>query len=69
MNDVDEQKRHFNYNNSNNWELCWIPTSQNWIILRQSFSSGAHLDWGGRKLCVYGLLGKSGWHRAGVPWI
>ena len=30
--DVNEQGRHLNYNNSNNSELCWISTSESWII-------------------------------------
>ena len=37
------------------------------LLLRQSSSSGAHLDWSVRKVCVCGLLGKNGWYRAGEP--
>ena len=37
------------------------------LLLRQSSSSGADLDWSVRKVCVRGLLGKSGWYRAGEP--
>ena len=37
------------------------------LLLRQSFSSEAHLDWSVRKVCVCGLLGKNGWHRGGEP--
>ena len=37
------------------------------LILRQSFSSGTHLDWSVRQVCV--LLGKNGWHRLGEPWM
>ena len=33
------------------------------LLLRQSSSSGAHLDWNVRKVCVCGLEGKNGWHR------
>ena len=29
---MNEQGRHLNYNNSNNSELCWISTSESWII-------------------------------------
>ena len=39
------------------------------LLLRQSFSSGGHLDWNVRKVCTCGLWGKNGWHRAGEPWI
>ena len=39
------------------------------LLLRQSSSSGAHLDWSVREVCMCGLLGKNGWHRAGEPWI
>ena len=39
------------------------------LFLRQSSSSGAHLDWSVRKVCLCGLLGKNGWHRAEEPWI
>ena len=35
------------------------------FLLRQSTSSGAHVDWSVRKVCVCGLLGKNGVHRAG----
>ena len=35
------------------------------LLLRQSSSSGAYLDWSVRKVCVCGLWGKNGWHRAG----
>ena len=38
-------------NNSNNSELGWISE----LLLRQSSSSGAHLDWNVRKVCVCGL--------------
>ena len=34
-------------------------------LLRQSSSSGVHLGWSVRKVCVYDLLGKNGWHGAG----
>ena len=37
------------------------------LYLRQSSTSGAHLDWNARKVCVCGLLGKNGWKRAGEP--
>ena len=39
------------------------------LLLRQSSCSGVHLVWSVRKVCVWGLLGKNGWHRAGKPWI
>ena len=39
------------------------------LLLRQSSCSGFHLVWSVRKVSVYGLLGKNGWHRAGEPWI
>ena len=39
------------------------------LLLRQSSSSGAYLHWSVRKICVCGLLGKNGWHRAVEPWI
>ena len=39
------------------------------LLLRQSSSSQAHLDWNVRKVCVYDLLGKNNWHRSGEPWI
>ena len=39
------------------------------LRLRQSSSSGSHLDWSVRNVCVCGLLGKNGWRRAGEPWI
>ena len=55
-------------NNSNNSELEYWPLTAE-FLLRQSSSSGAHLDWSVRKVCVCGLLGKNGWHRAGEPWI
>ena len=56
----------------------WITIIQNFVefrllkvelLLRQSSSSRAHLDWSVRKVCVCGLLGKNGWHRAMEPWI
>ena len=37
------------------------------LYLRQISTSGAHLDWNVRKVCVCGLLGKNGWKRAGEP--
>ena len=37
------------------------------LLLRQSSSSGVHLGWSVRKVCVCDLLGKNGWHRAGEP--
>ena len=37
------------------------------LLLRQSSSSGAYLHWSVRKICVCGLLGKNGWHRAVEP--
>ena len=39
------------------------------LILRQSFSSGTHLDWSVRQVCECGLLGKNGWNRVGEPWM
>ena len=59
-----------NDNNSKNSELCWISTPlKAKLLLRESSSSGAHLDCSVKKVCVCGLLGKNGWHRAGEPWI
>ena len=58
--------------------IAIIQTIQNFVefrplkaelLLRQSFSSEAHLDWSVRKVYVCSLLGKIGWHRAGEPWI
>ena len=37
------------------------------LLLRQSSSSGVHLGWSVRKVCVCDLLGKNGWNRAGEP--
>ena len=37
------------------------------LLLRQSSSSGVHLDWSVRKVYVCDLLGKNSWHRAGEP--
>ena len=37
------------------------------LLLRQSSSSGVHLDWSVRKVYMCGLLGKNDWHRAGEP--
>ena len=37
------------------------------VLLRQSSSSGARLDYNVRKVCVCGLKGKNSWHRAGEP--
>ena len=53
-------------NNSNNSELEYRSLKAE-LLLRQSSSSGAHLDWSVRKVCVCGLLGKNGWHRGGEP--
>ena len=39
------------------------------LLLRQSSSSGSHLDCSVRTFCVCGLLGKNGWCRVGEPWI
>ena len=39
------------------------------LLLRQSSSPGAHLDWSVSKVCVCRLLGKNGWHRIGEPGI
>ena len=64
-----------------NWLDIWITLiqkSQNFVefrplkaelLLRQRVSSAAHLNGSARKVCVCGLLGKNGWHRAGEPWI
>ena len=35
------------------------------LLLRQSSSSGVHLGWSVRKVCMCGLLGKNGWDRGG----
>ena len=52
----------------------WIKVIQNFaefrplkaeLLLRQSSSTLAHLDWSVRKVCLCGLLG----NRAGEPWI
>ena len=37
------------------------------LLLRQSSSSGVHLGWSARKVCVCDLLGKNGRHIAGEP--
>ena len=37
------------------------------LLLKQRSSSGVHLGWSVRKVCVCDLLGKNGWHRAGEP--
>ena len=39
------------------------------FLLKKSSYSGAYLDWSVRKVCVCGLWGKNGLHRAGGPWI
>ena len=49
ISDVNEQTRHLNYNDS---VLCSISTSEAELLLKQSSSFRAHLDWSVKKVCV-----------------
>ena len=37
ISNVNEQTRYLSYNNSDNSELCWISTSESWIIFKTKF--------------------------------
>ena len=37
------------------------------VMWMDRLDNRAYLDWSVRKVCVCGLLGKNGWHRAEEP--